>query len=44
VVPDSETIPSSQIVAAVLIVIALAGVLVWVVQHAPAAQNFDSFN
>jgi len=44
VVPESEAIHSSRIVVALLIVAVLAGVLIWVVRHAPVPQSLDSFN
>ena len=44
VVPEGEAIHSSRIVAALLIVIALASALTWVVQHAPVPQDFGSFD
>lgn len=43
-VPESEAIHSSRVVAALLIVAVLVAVLAWVVQHAPAPQEFDPFS
>ena len=43
VVPQSEAIQSSRLALAVLIVALLAGALAWVVQHAPAPQDFSLF-
>jgi cytochrome b len=43
-VPESESIRSSRTVVAVLIVALLAGLLAWVVLHAPIPQDTGSFN
>ncbi len=43
VVPQGEAIQSSRLALAVLIVALLAGLLAWVVQHAPAPEYFSLF-
>jgi cytochrome b len=44
VVPESEAIAGSRTLLAVVIVVVLAAALAWVVAHAPALQEVDSFN
>jgi cytochrome b len=44
VVPESEAIGSSRLIAAIAIVVLLAATLAWIVQHAPVPQDFSSFN
>jgi cytochrome b len=43
-VPEGEAIGASRTVVAVVIVAVLVAVLVWIVRHAPVAQDFGSFN
>jgi H+/Cl- antiporter ClcA len=39
-VPDSEAINSSRLWLAVLIVLVVAGLLIWIVSHAPEPSSF----
>lgn len=43
-VPEAEAIQSSRVISAIVIFALLAGVLAWVVMHAPVPEAVDSFN